>query len=103
VTRDRFVRRTSALMRGVGVAAAPWTNTRMPLWIDATAASALTARSSSRNCQPRDVLLPRGGNERCLHALPLAQVDDFRRLADLEHVQRIRVIVDIGDRLAGDL
>ena len=34
---------------------------------------------------------------------PLAHVDDLRRLADLQQLERVGVVVDVGDRLPGDL
>ena len=45
VTPSRSVRRASASSNVVGVAAAPWTNTRMPLRMPATASSGDTARA----------------------------------------------------------
>src|SRR5262249_54545304 len=35
--------------------------------------------------------------------LTVPQIDDLRRLANLQYLERVRVIVDVGDRLTGDL
>src|SRR6266849_4720892 len=41
--------------------------------------------------------------EHRLAPLAGAQVDDLRRLTDFQDIERVRVVVDVGDRLAGDL
>src|SRR5207245_5376397 len=48
-------------------------------------------------------LLSRGRCERRLAPLAIAHIDDLRRLTDLQDVQRVRVVVDVGDGLSGDL
>src|SRR3954468_18240537 len=51
----------------------------------------------------RYVLLARGRGQGRFFPLATAQINDLRRLPNLQHFERIRVVVDVGDRLSGDL
>src|SRR6185436_3961190 len=55
------------------------------------------------SCKSATWLFPRAGRQRRLEALLAAHVDDFYRLADLQHLERVSVVVDIGDGLPGNL
>src|SRR5919201_573859 len=74
-------------------------------------ATAATGRNSRGMVPPSncDAFKSRAGSLACCWGkhrfapFALAHVDDLRWLTDLQHVERVRVVVNIRDRLSGDL
>ena len=72
-------------------------------WSSLLPTNRLLARGHVAGDLSEDCLSPGRGRERGLYALVVALVDHLDRLADLQELQRVSVVVDIRDRLAGEL
>src|SRR5439155_11533715 len=93
----------SAASESAAVATSDSAAVRSGRGIDPPLTDSLTNRRPRDGSPKRAALLSGGGREHGFLTLAGANVDHFRGLSDLQHVERVRVVVNICDRLSGNL